>query len=225
MKNILEIFYAPSLVFQRLKEKPAWLTPLLIILVISVLNAVLTVTVTKDIALSQQEEILRERGLTEEQIATARKFMQGPGPAILGGIAALVVVTIIMLLFSLIINVLLPPMGGISNYKTVFAVVTHSSLVRIPGDILRFILILMTKSIYATTSLAALAPNLTKTAPLYRLLSQIDIFLLWEIILIATGITITNRIKKSNAYYLVFGIWLVTILLSVFAGGLFGGRR
>ncbi len=224
MKNIINIFFAPTKVFQDLKEKPVWLVPLVIILVVGVLIAVLTVVSTRDIAATQQEEALRARGMTEEQMAQARTFMKGPGPAIFGGIGALIVMTGILLLFSLIVNVLIPPLGGTGNFKKVFCVITHAGLVRVPGDIIRFILMLVTKSIYATTSLAAFAPGLAKTGALYRLLSQLDIFVLWEMILIAMGISITNDLKKNNAYYLVFGIWLFTVLLSVLLGGLFSPR-
>lgn len=225
MDNIINIFLAPGKVFPRLKEKPAWLVPLFIILVVGVLIAVLTVVLTRDVAMTQQEEALRERGMTEDQIAQTRAFMKGPGPAIIGGIGALVIMTGVLLLFSLIVNVLIPPLGGTGGFSKVFSVITHASLVRVPGDIIRFVLMLGTKSIYATTSLAAFAPGLDKTGALYRLLSQLDLFVLWEMILIATGIAVTNDLKKNNAYYLVFGIWLFTILLGVLLGGFFRGPR
>jgi hypothetical protein len=225
MDKIINIFFSPTKVFQSLKEKPSWALPLVIVLVFIALTAVVTVISTKDIAMAKQEEILKERGMSDEQIQQSKTFMTGPMPIIFGAIGAIIVTGVILLVFALLINVLIPPLGGAGSFARVFSVVSHSALVQVPGNIIRLLLIILTKSIYATTSLAAFTPNLARNTVIFQLLASLDLFVIWEMVLVALGIRITNDLKKNNAYLLVFGIWLGSVILSLTLGRLAPGTR
>lgn len=225
MDKIINIFFSPSKVFPSLKEKPSWAMPLAIVLVFVALTAVVTVIATKDMAQARQEEMLKERGLTDEQIQQAKTFMSGPMPVVFGAIFAIIVTTIILLLFALLINVLIPPLGGAGGFAKVFSVVSYAALVKVPGSIIRIILVLMTKSLYATTSLAAFTPNLARHSLVFQLLTNLDIFIIWEMLLVSLGIHITNDLKKNNSYLLIFGIWVGSIILGIALGSLTPGPR
>ena len=225
MDKIINIFFSPAKVFQSLKEKPAWALPLVIVLVFVALTAVVTVISTKDVAMAKQEEILKERGMSEEQIQQAKVFMTGPMPIIFGAIGAIIVTGVILLIFALLLNVLIPTLGGVASFARVFSVVSHSALVMVPGNIIRLLLILVTKSLYATTSLAAFTPNLARNSVAFQLLASFDLFTIWEMILVAMGIRIANDMKKNNAYLLVFGIWIGSVILSLALGRLVPGTR
>jgi len=225
MDKIINIFFSPAKVFQSLKEKPSWALPLVIVLVFVALTAVVTVITTKDVAMAKQEEILKERGMSEEQIQQAKVFMTGPMPVIFGAIGAIIVTGVILLLFALLLNVLIPALGGVGSFARVFSVVSHSALVMVPGNIIRLLLIVVTKSLYATTSLAAFTPNLARNSIAFQLLASFDLFTIWEMILVAMGIRIANDMKKNNAYLLVFGIWVASVILSLALGRLAPGTR
>jgi hypothetical protein len=49
MTKIMDIFAAPTKVFTSLKEKPEWVTPFIIVLVVVALGAAMTVGMTKDL--------------------------------------------------------------------------------------------------------------------------------------------------------------------------------
>jgi hypothetical protein len=222
---MINIFFSPTKVFPSLKEKPSWALPLVIVLVFVALTAVVTVIATKDMAQARQEEMLKERGLTDEQIQQAKTFMSGPLPVVFGAIGAIILTTIILLLFALLINVLIPPLGGAGGFAKVFSVVSYAALVKVPGSIIRIILVLMTKSLYATTSLAAFMPNLARHSLVFQLLTNLDIFIIWEMLLVSLGIHITNDLKKNNSYLLIFGIWVGSIILGIALGSLTPGPR
>ncbi|MEO0184404.1 MAG: YIP1 family protein, partial [candidate division WOR-3 bacterium] len=133
-------------------------------------------------------------------------------------------VTVILLLFALLLNLFIPVAGGTGSYKLVFSVVSFAALIKIPAHLLRWILIMIKHSLQVSTSLALFVPNLPVKSFAFRLLSSFDFFIIWEMILVAMGISITNNVKKENAYILVFAIWLGSILLGVGLGGLFGPR-
>jgi hypothetical protein len=224
MDKIINIFTAPTKLFTSLKEKPEWLVPFIIVLVVVAATAVLTINMTKETVMAQQEEILRDQGMTEEQIEQAMQFAGGPATMIIGAIGGAFITAIIMLLFAAIINLLIPVFGGIGAFKNIFSVVCFSALVKVPAGILRIILIAITKSPYVTTSLALFAPNLAKTSFGYQLLSGIDFFMVWEMILVSMGISITSGLKKKSAYILVFLVWIASIFIGIGLGGIFTPR-
>ena len=219
--SILNIYFAPSKVFSGLKEKPQWITPFVIILVVIAVTAAVTVSLTRETIMARQEQAFEERGLSEEQMEQARQFTSGPVIVISSVVSALIFTAILLLLFALITNLFIPLFGGESGFKKVFSVICFSALVTVPAAILKLIMIAMTKSPFVTTSLALFVPNLAKTSFAYQLLAGFDFFLLWEMILVAMGITITNNVVKKNAYILVFMIWVISIFVGIGLGSIF----
>lgn len=215
MNKIIDIFIAPTKVFTSLKEKPKWVIPFIIVLVVIAITATLTISMTKESILVKQEEKMRERGMTEEQIEQAKKFTTGPVMMISGAVGAVVFTTITLLIFTLVVNLFIPLFSGKGAFKNVFSVVCFSALIKVPSAILKFILIAITRSLYVTTSLALFVPNLIKESFGYKLLSGFDLFMIWEMILVSLGISITNEIKKQYAYILVFIIWVASIFIGI----------
>lgn len=229
MSNVLAIFFTPGKVFTNLKgmEKPAWQVPFIIVLIVIALSAAFTVSATQgsEEVIMRQEEALSERGLTDEQIEQAKQFTQGPLPVIFGGIGGALVTAIILLVFALLLNLFIPALGGTKGYAMVFAVVCYSAMVLVPSAILKLILVMLTQSPFVATSLALLAPGIEKTSFLWRFLNSFDFFVIWEMILVAMGITITRDVKKTSAYVLVFAIWCVSIFIGVGLQSLGGGPQ
>jgi hypothetical protein len=229
MSNVLAIFFSPGKVFTNLKgmEKPTWQAPFIIVLIVIALSAAFTVSATQgsEEVIMRQEEALRERGLTEEQIEQAKQFTQGPLPVILGGVGGALVTAIMLLVFALLLNLFIPAFGGAKGYAMVFAVACYAAMVLVPSAILKLILVLVTESPFIATSLALLAPGIEKTSFLWRFLNSFDFFVIWEMILVAMGITITRDVKKTSAYFLVFAIWFVSIFIGIGLQSLGGGPQ
>ncbi len=221
MKNLIDIFINPSAVFRGIKEKPDWLKPLIVVLVGLCILSLLTISTTHDLITAQQIEAMRERNMSDEQIEQAMKFTSGPFIYVSAVIGTIISVSIILLIFALLLNVFIPMAGGEGSYKVVFSVVSYAALVKIPAHLLRWILIMIKKSLEVTTSLALFVPNLPVNSFAYRLLSSFDFFIIWEMILVAMGISLTNNLKKEKAYILVFVIWFASILLGIGLGQAF----
>jgi hypothetical protein len=215
MNKLFDVFSAPTRLFTNLKEKPKWAMPFIIVLIVIALAASATVVLTKDALITRQEEVLKERGLDDEQIEQTKKFMQGPLPVVFGGIGGAIFVGVLLLLFTVILNLFVPVFGGTSGFKSVLTVVSFSAMIKVPSAILKIILMAITKSPFVTTSLALIASNLEKTSFVYQLLAGFDFFIIWEMILVAIGINIINGVRKQNAYVLVFLIWLVSLFIGI----------
>ena len=224
MGTIMDIYMAPKKVFTKLKEKPKWVTPFVIVLIVVAITAALTVNITRETVMTHQREALEERGLSEEEIEQAMKLTQGPVAMIGAAVGGAIFIAIILLLFALVINLFIPLLGGKSLYKTIFSVVCFSALIKVPAAVFKLILIAITKSLYASASFALLVPTLAKESFEYRLLSGFDFFIIWEMILVSLGISITSGIKQKNAYILVFIVWIATLFIGVGISGVFGPR-
>ena len=224
MSKWLDIFMSPRNVFTSLKEKPKWLTPFVIVLIIFAITSAITVSMTRDTLMAKQEETLRTRGLPDAQIEQAMKFFQGPLPIIFGAIGAAIAYVIIMIVFALILNLFIPVFGGSALYKSVFSVICFSSMIMVPASIFKVILIAVTKSPYVSTSFALFVPNLAKTSFLYQFTAALDFFMIWELILVSLGISITNELEQKRSYILVFALWLISIFIGIGLGGIFGPR-
>jgi hypothetical protein len=220
--GLLDIYFAPSKVFAALRERTRWVLPLAIVLVVVALTAVLTVNLAREEITMRQEEVMRDRGLTEEQMDQARQFTSGPVAVISGALSAAIFTVILLLIFAVVTNLFVPLFGGESGFKKIFSVICFSSLVVIPAAILKLIMIAITKSPYVTTSLALFVPALARDSFMYQLLAGFDFFIIWEMILVSIGISITSGIARKNAYVLVFVIWFVSVFVGIGLGRIFG---
>ncbi len=214
--NLWDIYLSPSKFFINLKTKPQWLIPLILIAISSIIVASVALA-----TYSPEERIaqLRERDLTPEQFERAQKVISGPMVWISAIIAAVIFTPIILLIISIIINFLIPLLGSNSNFLTTFCCVTSAALVRIPGMVVKVILMLIKGTPFVHTSFVLFFPMLSPKSFWFRLLSRLDFFTIWEIILIAFGLQIIYELKGKRSYYLIFGIWLLYIIvISLFPG-------
>uniref|UniRef100_A0A7V1EHH6 YIP1 family protein n=1 Tax=candidate division WOR-3 bacterium TaxID=2052148 RepID=A0A7V1EHH6_UNCW3 len=224
MKNIINIFTNPSTVFISVKEKPEWFKPLIVVLILLSLISVFTISTSKDLIDAQQIEAMQKRNMTEEQIEQAMKFASGPIIYVSAIFGTFLGTAGILLIFALLLNIFIPMIGGEGSYKLVFSVVSFSALIKIPAHLLRWILVMLKHSLEVSTSLALFLPSLGTNTFAYRFLSNIDFFIIWEMLLVALGISITNNLKRKNAYILVFAIWFASVVLSVGLGQAFGPK-
>jgi hypothetical protein len=226
---MFDIYFSPSRAFGRLKEKPNWLVPLVIVLVFNMLFVFIS---SQYIDWGKQRqaalERMRERNVPQEQIDKATEGMDKfySSPAMRYGmpvVSGLVVSLIALLFLAVVYNVSLPLFGAAGDFKRTWAIVCNASLVAVPATIVRGLLILLKRSSEVTTSLLAAAPTL-KQPFLKGLLAQLDIFDFWKFMLIAIGLKVIFDLKGSKSYTLVFAVWLVVMLILALLGMGAGGR-
>ncbi len=220
---MFDIYFSPSRAFGRLKEKPTWLVPLIVVLLFNMLF-VLVSSQYVDWDKQRQATIdrMRERNMSEEQIEKTtdgmEKFYSSPAMRYgMPAVSALIVSLIAILFLAVIYNVSLPLFGGAGDFKRTWAIVCNASLVAVPATIVRGLLVLLKRSAEVTTSLLAAAPAL-KQPFLKGLLAQLDIFDFWKFMLIAIGLKVVFGLKGSKSYALVFAVWLVVMLILALLG-------
>ncbi|MCD6116935.1 YIP1 family protein [bacterium] len=214
------VFTSPEETFKSINERPNWLIPFIVVVAVSLAIQYFIM----DYAFADQLKIMAARGMDAQQIELASQHMQGVAryaQFVIAPIAILIAWLIIAAVLLFAGNVI---MGGEAKLKNVMAVVAWSSLVTLAGGILKaFLIVSKETTIGVTTSLAAIMPTpaIGKTPSiLYRFLSKLDIFTIWQIILWSIGIAVVYKFTTKKSGTLVGIVWGTWIVLSVVLGGL-----
>ncbi|MEO0072727.1 MAG: YIP1 family protein [candidate division WOR-3 bacterium] len=209
--NLIDVYLAPLKYFQSLKEKRQWIIPLIILIMASV---ILTIVIITSVPLENRLAQLRERNLTPQQLEQAEKMLKGPVPFISGVIGTIILVPITLLVVALVVNFILTLLGITGQYLLTFSVTVGAALVRLPGILIRIIITVITKNPLVETSFALFTPFINKSTFTYRLLSKLDFFTIWELLLLSFGLKTAYELKDKKIYYLIFILWLVYIILT-----------
>ena len=214
--RIAGIFFEPRKVFGFLNMKPSWLIAFIFILVISVIIAEIilpqSLLMQKDIVakiprLASAPPDVQERILGNiTEITTSKRISAAVNEIIFKNLPVLFLLTSLVYFFGNII------FGGESSYKRVLSVVTYTSFVTVLGAIIKTPLIIVKNSANIKTSLALLMPEGDFTQIRFVLLSFVDIFFIWQLILIAIGLTVLYKFSTGRAYAATIISWLILVL-------------
>ena len=222
--NFFEIYSAPTKVFTKLSEKPKWLIPLIIVVIVSLLLTLVAVSkINWDEQKAKITEMMQSRNVPQERIDQQLRSMTPTTGLLRSLIAVLIITPLGILIFTLLLNVLIPLLGSPGSFKKTFSVTTNSALVRIPGAIVKAILIFIKGSPEVYTSLVLLFPKMQHKGFLFNILARIDFFTIWELILVGLGLKVLFNISGKKTYYIVFGLWLLYIIVSSIFPARFGG--
>ncbi len=228
-QRMMLVFTDPGKAFAGLAANPRWTGAFLIV----VITGLVATQMTFPYIMEAQREAFQQN-VSDVPPEQAERMMERFSPEneasqriwmvitpIIGGILELL---ILAGLFTFGCSFLL---GGEASFKQVMAVVSHTLLIRVPKALLVTPLILMKGSMAVSTSLAVLLPVDRWMTPLGILLQQADIFKLWGISLLITGLAVVYRFSKSKVAALVIGLFIFWVIVQVgvvmLASNLFAG--
>lgn len=242
--------FSPTRRFQELSAKPVWIAPFTLALVLPLLLVTLTTSFMPRASLvaSIESRIAKTKNLLDAQLEKGKmptdqheaalkhieeisrselefyrdaswlklftRFLVRSLPAVFWSGLQFV-------LWSTVLNLLLPLIGASASFGRTFAIAANSALVRIPATLFRILIILATGNLTATTSLAPLAPS--ASSYLKGLFACIDIFTIWELILVSLGLKIIFNLKMKKGLSVVFLVWFCYILIIAALVSLSGG--
>lgn len=221
--RIIDTFVAPSKTFTDLNRKASWVVPWLLIAIVGLgmafvmgqkvgwrqLNDNQLRTRPKQAA--QLEQLPADQRAQREAIgASITKYISYGIPVV-----SLIFLAIVagILLFSFNFGA-----GAQLKFNTVMGVVMYASL---PGMIKTIlgIVFLYAGVVQPDTFLPQnpIGSNLgvlsTPGTAAYALLSAVDVFTIWTLVLTAIGITYVSKVKKGTSFSIVFGWYLLVTLI------------
>jgi hypothetical protein len=222
--RIIGVFTSPKQTFTSIAEKPSWVAPMLLMMILAVVVGGLLNSKMNwaQYIRHKAEENPRFEQLSEEKkdeaVAGQVKFWAGFSYAV-GAVA----IPISILIFAGIYLVAFNLMSGAGvRYGQSFAITTHAFLPAAITSILAMIILPLKtygdvdpENIVAT-SLKAYLPE-TAPKPLLALGGSLELFWIWCLVLIAIGFMAANprKVKPGAAFGIVFGLWAIWVLAKV----------
>ncbi len=222
------VLFSPARTFQSIAERPTWLVALLVLVVASAAANYIAADRIDFEQLTRDRFEASGRTVSEDQIESTIDFQEKWGRTI--SVFSMVVGgPLVYLVMALVFWVLLKLLDGDLPYRTAFATTLHSMMPWVVASLLTIPVVLGREEIgfeelragVLTSSLAILAPE-DAGAALTSLLSSIDVFSIWTLVLMVLGFSIAARVSKKASAGAVLGVWAIYVLAKVGLAGLFG---
>jgi hypothetical protein len=210
MLDLVRVLFEPTAVFERVREKPRFLAPFVVLAVVTVLIGVLQLPYTRA-ALAQMPN------MTPDKLETASKFL--PIGIVVGPVFYGLFLALNALILWVSISVLGAGAGGEAKYGTLLSVATYASISYALLQVIGVIVLTM-RGTSSITSMVDLQPALgldllapdTKGFTL-ALLRGINPFTLYGLFLTATGVAVTSRTSKGVAYTAATAQFVIALLI------------
>jgi Yip1 domain len=222
--RIIGVFTSPKQTFASIAERPSWVAPLLLMMVLAtcvgtLLNAKMN---WGEYIRHKAEESARFEQLSEEQkdqaLAGQVKFWSNFSYGV--GIVAVPLSTLIFaLIYFGAFNLF---RGAGLRFGQAFAITTHAFLPTAISSILALIILPLKtygdvdpENVVATSLKAYLPESAPK--PLLALGGSLELFFIWCLVLVAIGFSAANpkKVKPGASFGIVFGLWAVWVLAKV----------
>lgn len=199
--RLAQVFFSPGDLFERLRERPAWVGALLVIVALNVAAT-----------LAMPEELFRQM-LAERMPPDAdpRQLEGALGVARVWGAAVAllgppIVIAVLAGAVLLVYNVLL---GGEATFRQLYSASAHAFFISVVGGVLVLGLMIARGDPDVALSLHLLAPGLEEGTYPFRLLRGLHVFGLWTAVVLGIAVgRIYPRRSGGSAALLLVGLYV-----------------
>lgn len=202
-RRVFDTFLSPVALFSRFGARPPWVDVMALSVVIGLIVFALIPT---DVWVATMEEAMRQRGqemppgADPAQMAGIQRIGGMVGGAIAPWIMLAIQAGLMVLIFSLVL-------GGKATFRQYLSVVAHASLIGAVGQIASLPIALQQGVMTQGITLAALAGGMEKDSFVYQFLNVFNVFLVWQVVVMALGAaTLNRRIGAGTAVGVLLGL-------------------
>jgi hypothetical protein len=218
ISRVLRVFTEPTEVFKELAVTPTWLPPLVVVLLLSVVMQLVIgqrLDMEGTIRQSVTERSQSGQEMSDEQVE--RMVEMGSKSAGIMRWLTPVTVPLMFVVLGGIYFLGLKATGSAAEFKPVFATVLHAN---VPASLLSSAVLALAAMRRASftaqelegmvkSNLGAFLPD-TVPAPLVKLAGVVDVFNIWQWILLAIGLPIVAKVSRARVITIlavVWGVW------------------
>lgn len=201
--------------FEDLRERPRWLVPFLILIVVAAVGSVLPrILLHTDVWLDAIRQNLPSGvQMGEEQMTAVMTTMRSPVTVALSALGGILIAGGGAILATLFFWALFSILGGKISFTRSFAVVSYSSLINVLGMILLSALAISFQRVDITTPFAFYFLSFLEQGTfLYRFAAQVDFFTVWRLIIMGLGFSVVANVPKVKSYLSVIIPWILLSL-------------
>jgi hypothetical protein len=222
--RIIGVFFSPKNTFEDIVRKPGWIMPVVLLTILSIgVGFAINQRINWREFMSQQIE----KNPRASQLSAEQKEQQIEGGArispiftyVFGSLGPILIILLVTLVMWGSYNLLA---GANASFGTSFAITSHAFLTGLVSSPL-FILILYLKAPGTVDLDNPVAANVAAFLPeesakwLVTLGKQLDIFVIWTLLLLATGFAAVNprKLKGNKSYSIAFTVWAAYAVVRV----------
>jgi hypothetical protein len=229
--RLSNIIWDPKAAFRDIAAHPRWWPPLAIIVLLSlVFSYSFTQRVGWERFMRQQiESSSRTQNMPADQKEQAIAMQARFGPMFAYGFAVVGFPLMAVITAAVFLFVFKTVLGAELSFRQVFAVYCYSLVPLIFSSIMSFAVMFLKDPEQfdlqnpILTNIGAFRDSASTPKWLYSLASSVDVFSLWVLALLATGLSVAARkISWSTSIACVVGTWAVYVLLKVGSAAIFG---
>ncbi len=214
IRSLGQVFYDPEGVF---RASPSFFLPFILGLLLTLLALWLAMPLISQLQLEKLQETFRQMPNPPDLSTFQRRML------LYSMLSVLVVFPLKILLQGLVFHGVMPLVGGEGEYGYALVAVAYGSWISSVGNLVKALLSRITGIFPLHLDLAILLPSDAANNPLAHVLSQIDLFTLWSLWVIGTGLAVLYGTHRRKGYGVVIGVWAVYLLLlavlSIFGPG------
>ena len=234
-QRLAGVLFAPADTFRDIARKPDILVPLLVIVIVTYATIFLTMPhMDWDAVAAQQEEAMRAQGrkMSEADMEQMAKISKA------GGTIFMYVMPLLFIAwYAIVAGVLLLAcrlFGGEGTYKQAFSATLYAWMPMVLAGILGTVVVMARGGLIDPATMQTLVKSnpaflvdMKEQPILFSLLSSLDIFTIWMLVLMIIGFAALSRLSKAKVAVMVIALWLVTVVIKLgFAAlGAAGAKR
>jgi len=215
LKRMVGILISPLPAFREIISRPDWLIPLMVVLAIYFVATYLTVPFKLSEASPAEPSKMLAHGATNEDLAQAVVLTEKYGSfvgalgAMLGRLAAISTISIIIFFLGKVVS------STKIRFKTVFSICIYSSLIGAVGNLVKLPFMFHWQTGEIQSSPAAILSSTLNPSFFYQFLKALDIFSIWQFVVIAIGITVLYQISFKKATGIILILFLIELFFSI----------
>lgn len=227
--RMLRTFYAPAETFEAVQRRHShmdWLVPVLLAAIVATGTQYMNLPIQQKMQAKAVAEMSAGKNMTDEQIAQQRAVMEKmSGFSSVASLVGVPVVTFIMVfIFSGVLLLIARfGLGGDVSYGQMLAVEGYSMLISVPQNIILTPIREARETLMVTLGPGLLLGEEMGATFIGRVIGGIDIFQLWQIVVIAIGLSILARAAFGKTLGMLLAVWAVFLAGGAALGGLIPG--
>lgn len=207
MRGLWEVFYRPAAFFTELKNQPRVMVAIFAIMILSAVYFFFMSGIILETQMNtpQAQERMQGRPMTPAE-ATISKVVIGVVGAITGPIVALLTALLALFWGNFVF-------AGRATYRQLLSVMLYASIIPIVGLLAGMPIQLAKDSFVPPFSLGVLAADQGLESPLFVLLSKLDVFVIFELVVVGIGLSIVYNVARSRGFWLsLLSVGMISIL-------------
>ena len=215
IKIIRNIIFQPRKAFEDINKKPNWLTIFIILAIGTIIINYLTLPFMMKITkLSISSYISPDEA---EKVLETAKRMQ-----IMGIFSSPLLLLIGFLIVALVIWLAVNLFSEV-DFKRIFSMVVYCGIIPFFSSVLSLIILEIrglqsienAMDIQVSLGLDIFLPKSDLSLPLKMVLSNINVFSIWWVVLIGLGISVISKISKFKSFFIAGFFWLVSNIIKI----------